>query len=56
MLAAALIGVAAVLEGRRQYDDAALALGVNLYRGKLTIPSVAEAHGMQYTPLAEAMD
>ncbi len=36
-------------------DDAALALGVNVYRGKLTIPSVAEAHGLKYTPLAEAL-
>jgi len=32
-------------------DDAALALGVNVYRGKLTIPSVAEAHAVPYTPL-----
>lgn len=32
-------------------DDAALALGVNVYRGKLTIPSVAAAHGLEYTPL-----
>jgi alanine dehydrogenase len=36
-------------------DDPALALGVNVYRGKLTIPSVATAHGLTYTPLAEAM-
>jgi alanine dehydrogenase len=36
-------------------DDAALALGVNVYRGKLTIPSVAEAHGLTYTPLADAL-
>jgi len=36
-------------------DDASLALGVNVYRGKLTIPSVAEAHGLKYTPLAEAL-
>ena len=35
-------------------DDAALALGVNVYRGKLTIPSVAEAHSLAYTPLADA--
>ncbi len=32
-------------------DDAALALGVNVYRGKLTTPAVAEAHKMEYTPL-----
>jgi alanine dehydrogenase len=36
-------------------DDAALALGVNVYRGKLTIPSVAEAHGLEYTPLDEVL-
>jgi alanine dehydrogenase len=36
-------------------DDAALALGVNIYRGLLTIPSVATAHGMKYTPLADAL-
>jgi alanine dehydrogenase len=36
-------------------DDAALALGVNVYRGALTIPSVATAHGLKYTPLAEAL-
>jgi alanine dehydrogenase len=36
-------------------DDPALALGVNVYRGKLTIPSVASAHGLQYTPLAAAL-
>ena len=36
-------------------DDAALALGVNVYRGKLTIPSVATAHNLPYTPLAEVL-
>ena len=36
-------------------DDAALALGVNTYRTKLTIPSVAEAHKLPYTPLADAI-
>jgi alanine dehydrogenase len=36
-------------------DDAALALGVNVYRGKLTIPSVAEAHKMKYTPLDKVL-
>ena len=36
-------------------DDPALALGVNVYRGKLTIQSVADAHGMPYTPLADAL-
>jgi alanine dehydrogenase len=37
-------------------EDPALALGVNVYRGKLTIPSVATAHNLPYTPLTEAMD
>jgi alanine dehydrogenase len=36
-------------------DDPALALGVNVYRGKLTIKSVAEAHKLTYTPLEKAM-
>ncbi len=36
-------------------DDVALAKGVNVYRGKLTIPSVAEAHGLTYTPLDKAL-
>jgi alanine dehydrogenase len=36
-------------------DDAALALGVNVYRTKLTIPSVATAHNLPYTPLEDAM-
>jgi len=36
-------------------DDAALALGVNVYRGKLTIPSVAEAHKMKYSPLDKVL-
>ena len=35
--------------------DAALALGVNVYRGKLTIPSVAEAHDLPYTPLDKVL-
>jgi alanine dehydrogenase len=35
-------------------DDAALARGVNTIAGKLTYEAVAEAHGMPYTPLAEA--
>lgn len=29
--------------------------GVNVYRGKLTIQAVATAHGLDYTPLAQAM-
>jgi alanine dehydrogenase len=36
-------------------DDPALALGVNVYRGKLTIKSVADAHKLTYTPLEKAM-
>ena len=36
-------------------DDPALALGVNVYRGKLTIPSVAEAHKMKYSPLDKVL-
>jgi len=36
-------------------DDPALALGVNVYRGKLTIKSVADAHGLTYTPLADVI-
>jgi alanine dehydrogenase len=36
-------------------DDAALALGVNVYRGKLTIKSVADAHKLTYTSLEKAM-
>jgi alanine dehydrogenase len=36
-------------------DDAALALGVNVYGGKLTIPSVAEAHKLAYAPLDKVL-
>jgi alanine dehydrogenase len=36
-------------------EEPALALGVNVYRTKLTIPSVAEAHGLPYTPLEDAL-
>jgi alanine dehydrogenase len=35
--------------------DPTLALGVNTCRGKLTYQAVAEAFGMTYTPLAEAL-
>jgi alanine dehydrogenase len=50
-------GVAIATKGFEQAvkDDAALALGVNVYRGKLTIPSVAAAHGLEYTPLDAAL-
>jgi alanine dehydrogenase len=36
-------------------DDAALAKGVNVVGGKLTYEAVAEAHGLPYTPLADAI-
>jgi alanine dehydrogenase len=50
-------GVAIATKGFAQAvaDDDALALGVNAYCGKLTNRAVADAHGMQYTPLAEAL-
>ena len=50
-------GVAIATKGfeRAVKDDPALALGVNVYRGKLTIPSVAAAHGLEYTPLDAAL-
>lgn len=32
-------------------DDAALAKGVNVFDGKITYKAVADAHGMNYTPL-----
>ena len=35
--------------------DPALARGVNVYRGKLTIEPVAKAHGLPFTPLDKAM-
>jgi alanine dehydrogenase len=34
-------------------EDAALAKGVNTLGGKLTYAAVAEAHGLEYTPLAD---
>jgi alanine dehydrogenase len=51
-------GVAIATKGfeRAVREDPALALGVNVYRGTLTIPSVAEAHGLPYTPLADALE
>jgi alanine dehydrogenase len=36
-------------------DDGALAKGVNVVSGKITYAAVAEAHGLQYTPLAAAL-
>jgi alanine dehydrogenase len=35
-------------------DDSALARGVNTLAGRLTYAAVADAHGMTYTPLADA--
>jgi alanine dehydrogenase len=35
--------------------DHSLAKGVNVIGGKITYAAVAEAHGLQYTPLAEAL-
>src|SRR6187200_1417843 len=35
-------------------DDPALARGVNTLGGKLTYAAVAEAHGLEYTPLGDA--
>ncbi len=36
-------------------DDPALAKGVNVLDGKVTYAPVAEAHGMEYTPLSELL-
>ncbi len=36
-------------------NDPALALGVNCYDGACTYAAVAEAHGLAYTPLAQAL-
>ena len=35
--------------------DVALARGVNVYAGRVTYDAVAEAHGLPYTPLADAL-
>jgi alanine dehydrogenase len=43
-------GLAAAVAG-----DPALAKGVNVVAGKLTYEAVAEAHGIDFTPLAEAV-
>lgn len=42
-----------VVEAARR--DPALAKGFNVYRGTVTHPAVAEAHGLAYTPLEEAL-
>jgi alanine dehydrogenase len=36
-------------------SDPALAKGVNVLAGKITYEAVAEAHGLGYTPLADAL-
>jgi len=36
-------------------DDPSLARGVNVVGGKITYAAVAEAHGLEYTPLADAL-
>ena len=36
-------------------DDPALAKGVNVVGGRITFEAVAEAHGLAYTPLAQAL-
>jgi alanine dehydrogenase len=36
-------------------NDPALALGVNCYDGACTYAAVAEAHGLAYTPIAQAL-
>ncbi len=36
-------------------DDPALAKGVNTLAGRLTYAAVAEAHGLEYTPVADAV-
>ena len=40
---------------RRSRDDPALAKGVNVIDGKLTYEAVAEAHGLDYTPLDDVL-
>jgi alanine dehydrogenase len=37
-------------------SDPALALGVNVYRGRITNAGVAEAHGLEATPLHDLVD
>ena len=40
---------------RRSRADPALAKGVNVLDGKITYEAVAEAHGLEYTPLDDAL-
>lgn len=50
-------GLAIANKGWKQAvaDDAALAKGVNVLAGKITYEPVAEAHGMDYTPLEQLL-
>jgi alanine dehydrogenase len=50
-------GLAIADKGWRQavLDDAALAKGVNVLDGKVVYAPVAEAHGMEYTPLEKVL-
>ena len=50
-------GLAIADKGWKQavLDDAALAKGVNVLDGKIVYREVAEAHGMNYTPLEKLM-
>jgi alanine dehydrogenase len=50
LLRLATLGVRRALQ-----EDPALAAGVNIYRGRVAHPAVAEALGLPYTPLAQAM-
>ena len=43
------------LEDGVRHDDA-LRQGVNVFAGKLTNEGVAEAHGLEYTPLSSLID
>jgi alanine dehydrogenase len=36
-------------------QDRALALGVNVLDGKITYEAVAEAHGLDYSPLEDVL-
>ncbi|MBL8601803.1 MAG: alanine dehydrogenase [Myxococcales bacterium] len=40
---------------RAAHDDAAFALGINCYDGACTYEAVAQAHGLEYTPLASVL-
>ncbi len=46
--------IAAKGVGRAIGDDPALAKGVNVVGGRITFEAVAQAHGLAYTPLAQA--